>query len=41
MKNNRNDAKILGDLLRTDYLPLAHMRDEETREKLFVRVWSN
>ena len=35
-KNDRNDAKILGDLLRTNYLPLAHMRDEETREKLFV-----
>ena len=26
----------MGDLLRTNYLPLAHMRDEETREKLFV-----
>jgi len=26
----------LGDLLRTNYLPMAHMRDEETREKLFV-----
>ena len=35
-KNDRNDAKVLGDLLRTNYLPLAHMRDEETREKLFV-----
>jgi transposase len=35
-KNDRNDAKILGDLLRTNYLPAAHMRDEETREKLFV-----
>ena len=35
-KNDRNDARILGDLLRTNYLPLAHMRDEETREKLFV-----
>jgi hypothetical protein len=35
-KNDRNDAKILGDLLRTNYLPLAHMRDEETMEKLFV-----
>lgn len=35
-KNDRNDARVLGDLLRTDYLPLAHMRDEETREKLFV-----
>ena len=35
-KNDSNDARILGDLLRTNYLPLAHMRDEETREKLFV-----
>jgi transposase len=35
-KNDRNDARILGDLLRTNYLPLAHMRDEETREKLFI-----
>ncbi len=35
-KNDRNDAKVLGDLLRTNYLPMAHMRDEETREKLFV-----
>jgi transposase len=35
-KNDRNDARILGDLLRTNYLPLAHIRDEETREKLFV-----
>ena len=35
-KNDRNDAKVLGDLLRTNYLPLSHMRDEETREKLFV-----
>lgn len=35
-KHDRADAKILGDLLRTDYLPVAHMRDEETREKLVV-----
>jgi len=35
-KNDHHDARILGDLLRTNYLPLAHMRDEETREKLFV-----
>jgi len=35
-KTDRNDAKVLGDLLRTNYLPLAHMRDKETREKLFV-----
>jgi transposase len=35
-KNDRNDARVLADLLRTNYLPVAHMRDEETREKLFV-----
>jgi transposase len=35
-KNDRNDARILADLFRTNYLPLAHMREEETREKLFV-----
>ena len=35
-KNDRNDARILGDLLRTNYLPPAHIRDGETREKLFV-----
>ncbi len=35
-KNDRNDAKVLGDLLRTNYLPMSHMRDEETREALFV-----
>jgi transposase len=35
-KNDREDARILGNLLRTDYLPMAHLRDEETREKLFV-----
>ncbi len=35
-KNDRSDARKLGDLLRTNYLPVAHMRDEQTREKLFV-----
>jgi transposase len=35
-KNDREDARTLGNLLRTNFLPLAHMRDEETREKLFV-----
>jgi transposase len=35
-KNDRNDARALGDLLRTDYLPVAHLRDLETREKLSV-----
>ena len=35
-KHDVADARILGDLLRTDYLPVAHMRDPETREKLAV-----
>ena len=35
-KNDREDARVLGELLRTNFLPMAHMRDEETREKLFV-----
>ncbi len=35
-KHDRADARVLGDLLRTDYLPVAHMRDEETREKLGI-----
>lgn len=35
-KNDRSDARVLGDLLRTNYLPVAHMRDRETREKLAV-----
>jgi transposase len=35
-KHDSVDARILGDLLRTNYLPVAHMRDQETREKLAV-----
>ncbi|MDA4117814.1 MAG: transposase [Thaumarchaeota archaeon] len=35
-KHDRADARVLGDLLRTSYLPVAHMRDEETREKLVI-----
>ena len=35
-KHDVADARILGDLLRTNYLPVAHMRDPETREKLAV-----
>ena len=35
-KRDRADARVLGDLLRTNYLPVAHMRDEKTREKLSV-----
>ena len=35
-KHDRADARVLGELLRTNYLPEAHMREEETREKLVV-----
>jgi hypothetical protein len=35
-KHDRADARILGDLLRTNYLPVAHMREKQTREKLIV-----
>jgi transposase len=35
-KHDSADARILGDLLRTNYLPVAHMRDQETREKFVV-----
>ncbi len=35
-KHDVADARILGDLLRTNYLPVAHMRDQETRETLAV-----
>jgi transposase len=35
-KHDSADARILGDLLRTNYLPVAHMRDRETREKFAV-----
>src|SRR5437016_2525326 len=32
IKNDRVDARTLGDLLRTNYFPKSHMPDEETRE---------
>ena len=35
-KHDSADARILGDLLRTNYLPVAHMRDQETRERFAV-----
>ena len=35
-KHDAADARILGDLLRTNYLPVDHMRDPGTREKLAV-----
>lgn len=36
LKHDRADAKVLGELLRTDFLPLSYMADEETKEKKFV-----
>lgn len=36
IKNDRVDARTLGDLLRTNYFPKSHMADEETREKRFL-----
>ena len=36
LKHDRADARALGELLRTNFLPLAHMADEETREKKFL-----
>jgi transposase len=33
LKHDRADAKILGELLRTNYLPASYMPDLETREK--------
>ena len=35
-KHDVADERILGDMLRTNYLPVAHMRGPETREKLAV-----
>lgn len=36
LKHDRADARALGELLRTNFLPLAHMADEQTREKKFL-----
>lgn len=36
LKHDRADARALGELLRTNFLPVAHMADEETREKKFL-----
>lgn len=33
LKHDRADAKVLGELLRTNFLPLSYMPDEETRER--------
>ena len=35
-KHNKADAKVLGDLLRTNFLKRPYMPDEETREKRFL-----
>ena len=36
LKHDRADARVLGELLRTNFLPTAYMADVETREKRFV-----
>jgi transposase len=33
LKHDRADAKVLGELLRTNYLPLSYLPDEKTREQ--------
>jgi transposase len=33
IKHDRVDARVLGELLRTDFFPRSHIPDEETREK--------
>lgn len=33
IKHDRVDARVLGDLLRSNYFPSSHIPDEETREK--------
>ena len=33
LKNDRADARALGELLRTNFLPTSYIPDEETREK--------
>ena len=35
-KHDRADAKVLGNLIRTNYLSRSYMPDEETREKRFL-----
>jgi transposase len=36
LKHDRADAKVLGELLRTNYLPLSYLPDEKTREQRFL-----
>jgi len=36
LKHDRADAKVLGELLRTNFLPLSYLPDEKTREQRFL-----
>ncbi|MEM3646658.1 MAG: hypothetical protein QW334_00735 [Thermofilum sp.] len=36
LKHDRRDARALGELPRANFLPVAHMADEETKEKKFL-----
>src|SRR5579875_33244 len=36
LKHDKADAKVLGELLRTNYLPLSYLPDEKTREERFL-----
>ena len=36
LKHDRTDAKVLGELLRTNFLPLSYLPDEKTREQRFL-----
>jgi len=36
LKHDRADARALGELLRTNFLPTSYISDEETREKKFL-----
>jgi hypothetical protein len=38
LKNDRVDAIALGELLRTNYLPVSHMIDEQAREKKLLAM---
>ena len=36
LKHDRADAKVLGELLRTNYLPMSYLPEEETREQRYL-----
>jgi transposase len=36
LKHDKADAKVLGELLRTNFLPLSYLPDEKTREERFL-----